>query len=280
MNYVELSVTVEPYNDDMADVAIAALADVGFESFTNTESGFNAYIPEKDYNEEQANIILNEINIESTRYFFEASVIPDQNWNALWESNFEPIVVDNRCTIRASFHTNLPPTDLDVAIEPKMAFGTGHHDTTYLCTLALLCRDVKDMQVLDMGCGTGILAIIAAMRGANHVDAIDIDIHSYNSTIENARVNKVEEKITAMHGDASLVPEKKYQLVVANINRNILTQDMDTYAKSMVKGASLIVSGIFTQDVETVSGAAQKNGLLFVSQNSRNGWASAEFIKP
>jgi ribosomal protein L11 methyltransferase len=136
------------------------------------------------------------------------------------------------------------------------------------------------MQVLDMGCGTGILAIIAAMRGAKHVDAIDIDIHSYDSTIENALVNKVEKKITAMHGDASLIPENKYQLIVANINRNILTQDMSIYAKSMINGASLIVSGIFTQDVETVSESAQKNGLLFVSQNSRNGWASAEFIKP
>lgn len=274
MNYYELSIPLSNSNDEQQDIVIAALADAGFESFSDDENGnLNAYIQEKMYDEQAVKAVLNELLVGK----YEVTLIPDQNWNALWESNFEPIVVDNKLTIRAPFHANLPHTEMEIVMEPKMAFGTGHHETTYLCTQYLLHADVENLEVLDMGCGTGVLAIVAVMRGAAHADAIDIDDWSYQSTLENAERNGVAEKITAMCGDAALIPQAKYKLVLANINRNILLQDMPRYAAALKPGGTLVVSGIYTTDVATVAECAKQNGFTFVQQKERNNWAMVEF---
>ncbi|MDR1227318.1 MAG: 50S ribosomal protein L11 methyltransferase [Prevotellaceae bacterium] len=275
MDYVELQVTVTPYSVEAMDIAISALADIGFESFTEAKRGFCAYIPAPGFQENEARITLQ--SLSAARYLYTFSEIPDQNWNAVWESNFDPIVVDGRCTIRAPFHSNLPATEFEVVMEPKMAFGTGHHETTYLCTQALLNRDVQNLEVLDMGCGTGVLAMVAIMKGAAHADAIDIDEWSYNSALENSMVNNVADKITAQLGDASLLPTSKYDLILANISRNVLLQDMPRYAQALKANSTLIVSGIFTSDVDTVAQAAQENGLNMIAQQEREGWASVEF---
>ncbi len=275
MNYYELNIPFPfSYDEEKKDIAIATLADIGFESFTEgAHNSINAYIPEKMYNERAIRITM--ADLEITRY--DAKLIPDQNWNALWESNFEPIVVDNKLTIRAPFHTKLPVTEMEIVMEPKMAFGTGHHETTYLCTQYLLNTDVRGFEMLDMGCGTGVLAIVATMRGAAHADAIDIDNWSYQSTLENAERNGVADKITAMCGDASLIPQGKYDLVVANINRNILLQDMPHYSAALKPNGKLVVSGIYTTDIPTVTECAEQNGFKFLHQMERNGWAAIEF---
>lgn len=275
MNYYEVNIPLPfGHNEEIKDIIVATLADLGFESFADgAHNSMNAYIQESIYNKRVVATALGALKI--TRYA--TNLIPDQNWNALWESNFDPIVVDGKLTIRAPFHANLPKTEMEIVMEPKMAFGTGHHETTYLCTQHLLHAKVNDFEVLDMGCGTGVLAIAAIMRGAAHADAIDIDEWSYQSTLENAERNGVADKITALHGDASLIPQGKYSLVLANINRNILLQDMPRYAAALKPSGTLVVSGIYTTDVTTVTECAEENGFKFVGEKERNGWAMVEF---
>ena len=204
--------------------------------------------------------------------------VKTENWNAVWESNFDPVIIDNRCTIRAPFHNNLPKTDLEIIIEPKMAFGTGHHETTYLMSEAILNSNVNDLEVLDMGCGTGILAIIAALKGAKHVDAIDNDEWATNNAIENIEKNGLTNKITTITGDASLLRLPCYNLIFANINRNILLNDMQYYIKSLLPNGRLIISGIYAEDIPIIEKEAIRLGLKKTNEKLRNKWAMAEFL--
>jgi len=273
MDYIELQITLNPYVAELSEVLTAELGEVGYESFTDTEDGLNAYIPVNLYQESALKVVFhNYKHIADISY--KPQFIPDRNWNAVWEANFSPLVIDGICTICAPFHKNLPKTAMNIVMEPKMAFGTGHHDTTYLMAEALLRFPVKNLQVLDMGCGTGILAMIAAKLGAKKfVDAIDIDVWAKNSTLENARRNRVAQKIRAILGDASLIQKGKYDLILANINRNILLADMSTYAMGLKPGGTLMLSGIFTTDVPDTLAEAQAHSLRLVEQKSRNNWA-------
>jgi ribosomal protein L11 methyltransferase len=276
MEYIELQITLKPSTAELSEVLTAELGELGYESFTDTEKGLNAYIPVNLYQENQAKVVFhNYKHIADISY--KPQFIPEQNWNAVWESNFSPLVIDGVCTIRAPFHKDLPKTAMNIVMEPKMAFGTGHHDTTYLMAKALLHFPVKNLQVLDMGCGTGILTMIAVKRGAKkYVDAIDIDVWAKNSTLENARRNRVSHKIRAILGDASLIQKGKYDLILANINRNILIADISTYAMGLKLGGTLMLSGIFTGDVPEILAEAQRHGLRLVAEKSRNGWAYCE----
>ncbi len=277
MDYIELQITLSPYSADVSDLLAAELGELGYDSFTETDTGLNAYIPVKLYQEAAIKVLFHNYS-HLSKIAYTPQFIPEQNWNAVWESNFDPVIIDGLCTIRAPFHKNLPKTEINIVMEPKMAFGTGHHDTTYLMAEALLHFPVKGLQVLDMGCGTGILAMIAAKRGAKkYVDAIDIDVWSKNSTLENARRNRVAQKIRAILGDAILIQRNKYDLILANINRNILLSDMDTYVNGLKPGGTLMVSGIYITDLPDIIAAAQTNGLELVTQNSRNNWAMAQF---
>ncbi len=273
MDYIELQITLKPYIAELSELLTAELSELGYESFTDTENGLNAYIPVTQYQEVPLKVIFHNYK-EMADINYTPQFIPEQNWNAVWESNFSPLVIDGICTIRAPFHKDLPKTAMNIVMEPKMAFGTGHHDTTYLMAEALLHFPVKDLQVLDMGCGTGILAMIAAKRGAKKlIDAIDIDVWAKNSTLENARRNRVAQKIRAILGDASLIQKNKYDLILANINRNILLADMSTYAMGLKPGGTLMLSGIFTTDLPDILAEAQLHGLHPIAQKSRNNWA-------
>jgi len=278
MDYIELQITLAPYSAELSELLTAELGELGYESFVDTETGLNGYIPVGQYSENQVKVLFHNYK-DKAAISYTSQFIPEQNWNAVWESNFEPIVIDGICTIRAPFHKNLPKTDINIVMEPKMAFGTGHHDTTYLMAEALLHFPVKGLQVLDMGCGTGILAMIAAKRGAKKfVDAIDIDVWAKNSTLENTQRNRVAQKIRVMLGDASLIQRDKYDLILANINRNILLEDMSTYALGLKPGGTLMVSGIYTSDLPEIIAAAEANGFKLVSHKSRNNWAMAQFV--
>ena len=279
MNYIELKILLTPYSEILRDLLIADLGDIGYDSFVETDNGFQAYIPSDNYDERILKIIL--FNYQSQADIsFSTEYIAEQNWNALWESNFEPIVVNNCCTIRAPFHKGLPKTEYEIVMEPKMAFGTGHHHTTFLMLQALLEIPLKNRQVLDMGCGTGVLAILAAKRGAKKfVDAIDIDIWSKNSTLENAKRNRVAQKIRVLLGDAALIRRNKYDLILANINRNILLDDMSTYSAGLKPLGVLIVSGIYETDVDTIVAEAARCGLCEITRRSRHSWAMAAFQK-
>lgn len=276
MDYIEFQCVVKPL-PDMADMAMAVLAEEGFESFTETDKGFLAYIPEKDFTQE----LQEEINaglISEYALTVNWKVVPSQNWNAVWESEYEPVNIENRCLVLAPFHSVTTPVPYRIIIEPKMSFGTAHHETTRLMIRYLLDMDIAGKRVLDMGCGTAVLAVLASMRGAAAVDAIDNDEWAYNNSLENVEQN-VPGKIEVFLGDASLLPGKKYDLIIANINRNILTKDIESYAACLPSQGLLLMSGFYTDDIKVIDEVAGKSGLSLLSTREENKWAAVCYQK-
>ena len=243
-----------------SEILIAELGEKAFESFIETETGISAYVQKDLWNEdilEDIQILTNpEFKIE---YTFEE--IEQVNWNEEWEKNFEPIDVDGKCHVRAPFHEKTN-AEFDIVIEPKMSFGTGHHETTHMMIQHLLETDVKGKKTLDMGCGTAILAILAEMKGAQPIDAIDIDNWCYLNSIENAERNNCK-YISVYEGDASLLVGKKYDVIIANINRNILLNDMQQYVDCLNQNGILFLSGFYTEDIPAISESCTSKGLKF-----------------
>lgn len=273
--YLEFDFQISPLEIGR-DLLIAELGEAGFESFLETDTGFLAYIQKKDWNE---NLFDDMELLHNPGYSisFTRKIIEQVNWNAEWEKNFEPILVDNHCSVRAPFHPK-PEVEFDIVIEPKMSFGTGHHETTYMMIQHLLKNDWVGKDVLDMGCGTAVLAILAEMRGAKAVDAIDIDNWCYLNSLENAARNNCKH-ITVYEGDASLLSGKSYDTIIANINRNILLNDMTAYAACLKTGGELYLSGFYTEDLEIITAECNKHRLQFVEKLERNNWVAAKFIK-
>lgn len=257
-----------------SEILIAELGELPFESFEETDDGLSAYIQKNLWNE----TILEKVEILKNSDFeisFHYNEIAPINWNQEWEKNFEPIDVDGLCYIRAPFHEKTN-AKYDIVIEPKMSFGTGHHETTHMMIQHLLAMDVANMKTLDMGCGTAILAILAEMKGAKPIDAIDIDNWCFLNSIENAARNNCH-NITVFEGDASLLIHQKYDLIIANINRNILLSDMATYVKCLNKGGTILFSGFYEEDIPFINEACADNGLVFESKLQRNKWVSLKF---
>ncbi len=278
--YIEVSFRITPYSDENAEILMAELEDVPFESFTCEEPYLKGYIPKEKYNSGMVRLVLDGLD-ESFGVEFSSALIPPVNWNAVWEQQFSPIVVDNKCTIKAPFHKGLKRTRFNITIEPKMAFGTGHHQTTYMMCRALLDNEssVRGKVVMDMGCGTAILAILAAKMGAAHTYGIDIDAVAAVSAYDNAKINKVSRHVETYCGDASLLQAGKYDVLLANINRNILIQDIPTYSRSLKKGGLLFVSGFYVEDMPMIRGVAERSGLRFASSDSLDGWCCIKFVK-
>jgi ribosomal protein L11 methyltransferase len=278
MNYYEINLFFSPFSDEISEIVVAEFADLGCESFASIENGVNAYIAENIFDENKiVNIVEQLGNITKINYTL--NYMKAQNWNFIWESNFDATVIDNICTVRAPFHNNLPTTQYEVVIMPKMSFGTGHHATTHLVAEALLYLDIENMEVLDMGCGTGILSIIAAMKNAEHIDAIDIDEWAFENARENIIANNVAEKIDVIFGDVSQINGKSYHLILANINKNIILSDIEYYSQSLKIGGRLIVSGIYTDDITDIEIAASNYSLKKIEQKSRDNWARIQFVK-
>ena len=257
------------------DILVAELGAAGFESFTENPDGVIAYIQKADWNAS----LLDDVQIlqsEEVNFSYDVKEIEQVNWNLEWEKNFEPIVVDNEVSIRAPFHKN-PGLTYDIVIEPKMSFGTGHHETTHLMVQHLRDLDLQGKHVLDMGCGTGILAIFAEMRGASSIDAIDIDSWCYENSIENVARNQCK-SISVYEGDSSLLKPKTYDLIIANINRNILLADMEIYAGSLKDQGILLLSGFYTEDIEKINASAENNGLQLDKKLERNNWVGLKYV--
>ena len=257
------------------EILIAELGYAGFESFVETEEGVTAYI-QKD---ECYNNILDDIQILSSDEFeisFTHEEIEQTNWNEEWEKNFKPIVVDNICSVRAPFHDK-PNTTYDIVIEPKMSFGTGHHETTHMMIQHILNTDFENKSVLDMGCGTGVLAILTEMKGANAIDAIDIDNCCYLNSLENVERNNCK-YISVFEGDASLLVDKSYDIIIANINRNILLKDISIYSSCLAKNGILLLSGFYNNDIPVIEAECGEYKLKLDETLQRNNWVSLKFI--
>ncbi|MCK8521726.1 50S ribosomal protein L11 methyltransferase [Aquimarina sp. D1M17] len=257
-----------------SEILIAELGYAGFESFVETEDGVNAYIQKEDWNE---NILvdIHVLNSDEFKIEYTFEEIEQINWNEEWEKNFNPIVVDERCSVRAPFHDK-PNTEYDIIIEPKMSFGTGHHETTHMMIQHLLKADLEGKKVLDMGCGTGVLAILAEMRGATSLDAIDIDNWCYLNTIENVERNNCNH-IQAYEGDVALLEGRRYDIIIANINRNILLNDIQYYAQSLNTGGLLFLSGFYSEDLDLITEECKTRNLFFVNNLERNNWIAASY---
>jgi ribosomal protein L11 methyltransferase len=268
--YLGYHFTVEP-KELGSEILIAELGEKPFESFIETDLGIVAYI-QKDAWQEDIYIM----NSPEFTISYKIEEIDQVNWNEEWEKNFEAIDVDGKCHVRAPFH---PKTNaaFDIVIEPKMSFGTGHHETTHMMIQHLLAMDVANMKTLDMGCGTAILAILAKMKGAKPIDAIDIDNWCYLNSIENAERNNCTE-INVYEGDASLLKDKKYDLIIANINRNILLNDMQQYVDCLNKNGFLLLSGFYNEDIPFIDASCSENGLIFVKKLERNNWVSLKYV--
>jgi len=278
MNYYELLFITHPTEDYQQDLLIDMLAGIGFDTFEEVEGGFKAYIPEGDFNKE-----LLEENLASYHEMFsfsyEVNVIRQKNWNEVWESNFEPIQIWDKVYVRATFHQSKPEFPLEIVIDPKMAFGTGHHETTSMMMDLMLDVDFAGKKVLDMGCGTGILAILASKLGAKDITAIDYDPVCYDSTIENSTLNHIG-NIKAICGSKEVIPDVQYEIILANINRNILLDQMERYSEVLKNGGEIYFSGFYeSPDLDIIREEAAKYGLTYINQKKTKDWVAAKFRK-
>ncbi|WP_139959288.1 50S ribosomal protein L11 methyltransferase [Flavicella sediminum] len=273
--YLGYSFKVSP-KEPATEILIAELGYAGFESFVENEEGVTAYIQKEEWRAD----ILNDIYVLTSDEFaisYTFEEIEQVNWNSEWEKNFNPIQVDELVSIRAPFHEN-PNLKYDIVIEPKMSFGTGHHETTHMMVQHLLELDLKNKKTLDMGCGTGILAIFAEMKGAQPIDAIDIDNWCYVNTVENIERNN-SKHITPYEGEVSLLEGKNYDVIIANINRNILLQDITAYGACLNPGGVLLLSGFYAADIPLLDEKAKALDMQLEKTLQRNDWVSLKYVK-
>ena len=281
--YLGFHFTVEPkgsIDSDQAkqlgsEILVAELGEKAFESFVESDFGIVAYVQKNLWTED----ILDDIQILHSPEFtisYSIAEIDQVNWNEEWEKNFEPIDVDHICHVRAPFHPKTK-AEFDIVIEPKMSFGTGHHETTHMMIQHLLETDLRGLKTLDMGCGTAILAILAEMKGAEPIDAIDIDNWCYLNSIENAERNNCNH-ISVYEGDAALLKDKKYDVIIANINRNMLLNDMPHYVNCLNPNGILFLSGFYNEDFEAINQSCVDKGLHFVKKLERNNWISLKYV--
>ncbi|MRJ11551.1 50S ribosomal protein L11 methyltransferase [Ornithobacterium rhinotracheale] len=274
MNYIEYNFNIVP-PQPFSEILIALLSQAEFESFEETATGLKAYIL-KDYDDEE--FVKDQVaELDTAEIVYERTEIEPVNWNKEWESNFSPININDACYIRAEFHEPHPDAPYEIVIQPKMSFGTGHHETTHLMVEYLLNLDLDQQSVLDMGTGTGILAILSKMRGAKSCLGIDIDEWSYENAVENAERNNVE--VSFIKGGAESIPDEKFDLVLANINKNILKADMPFYINALKPNAQLILSGLLDIDEQEMIPFVEGFGLNFVDKKERNEWIALRFEK-
>ena len=279
-DYTKVKFTVTPNEEVATDVLAALLAEVGFESFVPEEEGMSAYVPQPLYNEESIAAVVAEFPIEGFTITYESEFIEGEDWNAQWEKNyFQPIVLGEDCVIHSTFHTNVPKARYDILIDPKMAFGTGYHQTTCHMLRAILSSDMTGKSVLDMGCGTALLAILARKHGATDVVAIDIDEFAYENAKENIVLNGTPDIEVRLGGAEAIKESDSFDFVIANINRNILLMDMVNYVRCMHSGSQIFISGFYIDDMEVLKEEAARHGLRYLDYAENDRWAMMRFIK-
>lgn len=278
MEYIKVTCLLTPDSELTRELLAAELGNCGFESFVETAEGIEAYIPGKDFTPE----MMKSENLADNEFFgFEWTMesIPDQNWNEVWEQNyFEPILIDETCLVRAPFHHDHPSAPVEIIINPRMAFGTGNHETTWLMIKTMSAMALENAEVLDMGCGSGILSVYASKKGASRVTAVDIDEWSFENTLENCELNDCH-NVEVLLGDAALLPGRSFDVILANIQRNVLLQDMETYRDALRLGGKLLMSGFYRSDLDQISERAGSLGMVPVEFRERSEWCAALFAR-
>ncbi len=276
MNYIQVSFKSSHLADYQQDILIAALADIGFDTFEETATGFDGFVVDEQFDETAIKQVLvgQELNCS-----FEVTAIAPENWNEEWEKNFSPLIISDNCYVRATFHDAQPQYAYEIVIDPKMAFGTGHHQTTTMMMQYILETDYTDKTVLDMGAGTAILGILAAKRGAATIVAIDYDEICYLSAIENAKLNNIE-NLLSLHGGKEVIPEQSFDVILANINRNILLDQIHRYAEVLKDSGEIFFSGFYeTPDLDIIKSHCVQFGLTYINHKKINDWVAAKFVK-
>jgi ribosomal protein L11 methyltransferase len=276
MNYYACSFT-NPENENLKDMFMELLGEIGFDSFMDTDEGFEAYCQEPALNETELDEILNMEQFANIK-FLKKELIPDQDWNATWEASYEPVIINESCRIRAPFHQVEGSYKYDLVIEPKMSFGTAHHETTSQIIELMLQSDFSGLNLLDMGSGTGVLAILAKKLGSATTVAIDNDEWAYRNALDNIRLND-ENDIVVELGDANSLNDRQFDVILANINRNILLRDMKEYVKCLVDGGKIFFSGFYEEDLKLIAKEAERLGLKYVNHLTKNNWTAAIFVK-
>ncbi|MGM0496541.1 MAG: 50S ribosomal protein L11 methyltransferase [Bacteroidota bacterium] len=281
MDTIEVQCTIHHNNQEkrqISDILVAQLAELGYYSFIDTDEGIKAYIEEKNFDHNDI-ICLPISPIFQDILEVNYRAIKNKNWNEEWEKNFSPVKINDQCIVRAPFHETDKNYPHEIIIEPKMSFGTGHHATTNLMIQELLPIKLKNLKILDIGCGTGILSILASQKNAKEIWAIDNDEWAYNNTTENIKKNNAED-VNVIHGDAKSIPKNlQFDLILANINRNILLKDIPAYAQHLKNKGTLIISGIYTNDLKKIIDKAKNHKLSLKHHNEQNSWIAARFIK-
>jgi len=275
MDYLELTIHFKQFEPDFTDILIAELSEYPFESFSEEEQTLKAFIPVQMYEPHWIETIQQQY--PGIPFEFSTHTIKTENWNQTWENNFSPVLITNQCIIRAPFHDKPTDVTFDIVIEPKMSFGTGHHATTALMVEYILELDCAEKTVLDMGCGTGVLGILAGMKKASHIDLIDNDEWAYHNTVENCERNNIKNTNKALGGIEKIPENAQYHIILANINRNILLEQIPVYTKHLKPDGILLLSGILTSDFETINQKCINSGLKWISKKQKNNWLSLQY---
>lgn len=278
MQYNQVLFKCDPYSETVTDILSAMLAEIGFESFVRGEDALEAYVPQPLFSRSELDQVLADLPLE-VEISYTVQTMEDKNWNEEWEKNyFNPIVIGDECCIHSSFHQPEGTYRYPILIDPKMSFGTGHHQTTLLILKEILAMELSGKCVLDMGCGTGVLAILAAMKGAAPVTAIDIEEWAYNNAMENVVLNGMT-SIRVLQGGAELLGEERYDVIFANINRNILLQDLPHYEAVLKQGGIIVMSGFYLDDLPAIRSRANELGLSFDHLKDMDRWVAITFVK-
>lgn len=278
MRYIQVQCSCDPDTDVVKDVLAAMLAEIGFETFVQTGDGLDAYIPVSCFSKQKIDALLTDFPLKA-EIGWQFHELEDKNWNEEWERHyFQPIVIDDVCCIHSSFHRPERTYRYHILIDPKMAFGTGHHQTTGLILREILSMDMRGRSVLDMGCGTAVLAILSSMKGADRINAIDIDEWAYNNARENVQLNDVD-NIRVLHGGAELLGDQTFDVIFANINRNILLRDMPLYDSVLNKGARIVMSGFYREDIPTIRTKGEEAGWTYHRFTEMDQWVAVTFVK-
>ena len=278
MNYIEVKIQITPCSEVSTDLLSAFLGEIGFDSFVSFEEGLFAYIPSSLFDEDRMKRSFVLVPVDCA-IDYSVIEIPDRNWNEEWEKNyFTPIVIGNECVVHSSFHTDIPEVKYDILIDPKMSFGTGHHETTSTMMEMMLKTSFENKVVLDMGCGTAILSILASMRGAKSVTGVDIDEWAYENALENIQLNHIS-NIDILLGGSEQIAGKKYDIILANINRNVLLENMKIYSACMNENSELYMSGFYKEDIPVICEEENHCGLVLENYTEKNRWVGTKFVK-